>query len=131
MVHHPMDRKPPFASGEIVGDYEPLFIYWRVARDRGREDLIEASTLSNDDFEYVKRYMEVRVRLSLADILDDLSTYFKDRVDEDTAREAYRRLGIVDPKGEYRVLIARILAGWLIEAAETWGILRIRNEGLV
>ncbi len=103
-------------------------MYWKVARDRGREDLIEASTLSNDDFNYVKRYMEVRVRLSLADLLEDLSTYFKGRVDEDTAKEAYRRLGIEVKEGDYRELISRILAGWLIEAAESWGILRLRSR---
>ena len=125
-----MDRKPPFASGEIVGDYEPLFAYWRVARDKGREDLIEASTLSNEDFEYVKRYIEVRVRLSLAELIADLSTYFQDRVDEEVAREAYRRLGIGGVEGDYRILIARILAGWLVEAAEAWGILKIKSRGL-
>jgi len=48
-------RLPPFATGELVNDYEPLYRYWELLRRRGREDLLERAMLTEDDFDFLRR----------------------------------------------------------------------------
>ena len=123
-------RMPPFASGRIVGDYEPLYVYWRKLKDLGREDLLEKSTLSNRDFDYVRGLISSARRLDLETIMESLTLYFKERVDPDIAALAMSELGYSLSVEESKDRISRILAGWLVEACEHWKILRIR-EGYI
>ncbi len=117
--------KPPFASGRVVGSYEPLKRYLEEARRRGREDLVEKALLNEDDFELLRRLVVVE-GVSLESLLSALEERFYDRVDGEVAREAYRSMGLkVDTESAKR-MIARILAGWLIESGEEWKILRLR-----
>ena len=119
-------RLPPFASGSIVEDYETLFIYWEKARSRGREDLIEKSTLSNTDFDKLRVIVEEGT-LTLEELLDRLSRDMTERIDPEVAVEALRERRIFLEADDARRYLARILAGWLIEAGEYWGILRLRR----
>ncbi|HID41221.1 MAG TPA: hypothetical protein EYP33_03590, partial [Pyrodictium sp.] len=48
--HSDKRRRPMFATGEIVGDYEPLYLYWQEAGERAGE-----SVLSNRDFKELQR----------------------------------------------------------------------------
>ncbi len=119
-----------FATGTIVSDYEPLFRYWELARRKGREDLVDKAMLENKDFDYIRR-MVLEQALNLLEVLDRLEEYFLDRIDAETAVKSLEEtLGIeLDPE-EARRRLARILAGWLLEAAQTWGIIRLRGGKL-
>lgn len=123
-MHQGRRRLPLFADGSVVGDYEPLFYYWEIARRQGREDVVEKSMLSRDDFRFIERLVEEE-RIALTRLLNVLEDYYVLRVDPEVAREAYREAYGVDLGSEdARRRIARILAGWLIEAARQWGKIR-------
>lgn len=119
-------RLPPFASGSIVEDYETLFIYWERARSRGREDLIEKSTLSNTDFDKLRVIVEEGT-MTLEDLLERLTRDMAKRIDPELAVEALSERRISLDAEDARRYLARILAGWLIEAGEYWSILRLRR----
>ncbi len=123
------ERRPLLANGSVVGDYSPLFKYWEKAKKRGRGE--EGSVvLRNEDFEKLEQLLrDSEGRLSLADALEELTLYFLGRVDPELAREAVEEAyGVSGYDAESaRRVIARILAGWLIEAAKTWGSLRLRG----
>ncbi|MCE4610363.1 MAG: hypothetical protein F7B17_00120 [Desulfurococcales archaeon] len=117
--------KPPFATGKIVGSYEPLRRYLEAARRRGREDLVEAALLREEDFNLLRRLASLE-RVSLESLLSALEERFYDRVSGEVAREAYQSLGIRVDEESARRMMARILAGWLVESGEEWRILRLR-----
>ena len=123
-------RLPLLADGSVVGDYEPLFYYWEIARKHSREDLVEKSMLSRDDFYFIERLVEEE-RVALTRLLNVLEDYYVLRVDPEIAKEAYREAYGVDLSPEdARRRIARILAGWLIEAAKQWGKIRFTGTRL-
>ncbi len=119
-------RKPPFASGKIVPDYEPLFAYWEEARKEGREDLVEKAMLSESDYNGLQE--TARHGESLVDLWDRLTVRMTDRIDADVAAKAYGKLGMPMTREDAREDIARILAGWLIEAGEYWRMIRLRSR---
>lgn len=118
-------RKPPFASGVLAEDYSPLFEYWRVARERGREDLVEASMLREDDYSYLRELVGSG-GLSVDVLMEKLSKRFESRVDGDVAVEAFRRSGISMDRDLAKRRIASLIAAWLLEAGESWGLLKLR-----
>jgi len=120
------DKKPPFASGELVEDFSPLFEYWRVARERGREDLVEAAMLSEADYKLLRD--TVKSGEAVLDLIDRLAEKVIDRVDPDIAAEALARNGIRVPPEEARWYIAKLIASWLIEAGDYWGFIRLRRR---
>ena len=117
--------RPPFASGKIAGSYEPLKIYMELARERGREDLLDASILREEDFRMLRERVEREGRVRLLDLLNELEEYFAERVDPELAREAYRRYGLDLATGDARKRLARLMAAWLLEAGEEWGYVRL------
>jgi len=118
---------PPFASGKIASDYSILFEYWRVARERGREDLVESGMLSEDDYKMLVE--EAAENPNLEDLLDALVARLLDRIDPDVAVEAVRRAtGARVDADTARRLVARLLASWLVEAGEYWNMVRLRRE---
>ena len=120
-----MSELPPFASGKIAGDYTILFEYWRVAREMSREDLIEASMLHEPDYDLLRR--SIRIGESVFDLLERLTVEFEKRVDPNVAFHALERLEIHVPREEAGRLVAKLIASWLIEAGEYWGILRVKG----
>ncbi len=120
-----MGKKPLLATGEVVGDYEPLLRYWEIAREKSGE-LARRAVLRDEDFRVLERLLrEIGV---LADLLDRLSEYFIERIDPEVARRVYLELygADLDPMDAAR-RIARIMAGWLVEAGETTGMLGLRR----
>ena len=117
--------RPPFASGRIAGVYEPLRLYLEVARELGREDLVERAVLSEEDFSWLRQRVSQAGRLRLLDLLDELEERFIERVDPEVAREAFRRYGVELSAGDARRRIARLLASWLVEAGEEWGHVKL------
>ncbi len=117
--------RPPFATGRIAGGYEPLKYYLEVARERGREDLVERALLSEEDFEWLRGRIAEARRIRLLDLLDELEDRFLERVDPEVAREAFKRYGVEISSGDAQHRIARLLASWLVEAGEEWGHLRL------
>ncbi len=118
-------RKPPFASGEIAGDYEPLFAYWEEAKSLGDEEALERATLSREDFDELERMVSGSGRMRLTDLLEELRPRFEGRVDPGIAAKAYERMGIRVGPAEAKRMIAELLAAWLVEAGEYWGMLRL------
>jgi len=118
---------PPFASGKIASDYSILFEYWRAAREKGREDLVESGMLSEDDYKMLVEEAAKNPRLE--DLLDALVERLLDRIDPDVAVEAVRRAtGARVDADTARRLVARLLASWLVEAGEYWNMVKLRRE---
>ncbi|HIQ03076.1 MAG TPA: hypothetical protein EYH40_01500 [Desulfurococcales archaeon] len=123
-----MGRLPLLADGSIVGDYEPLFRYWEKAKVKDRR-LAENVTLKSEDFKYLNSLIEHARRINLLDLMETLTNHFIDRVEGTIAVETYKELlGLELEVSEAKRRIARILAGWLIEAGRQWGIVKL--EGL-
>jgi len=83
---------PPFASREVISDYEPLRAYLEVARRKGREDLIEKVLLKQEDFLLLSTM--VKQGLSLLELISELKSRFMERVDGEVAREAFNTIGL-------------------------------------
>lgn len=121
--------KPMLADGSIVADYKPLFKYWELAKKRSRE-LANKAVLSRGDLELLQEIIRgaAGTRLSLADLLDLLVEKIMPRIDPDIAYEAIREVyGIELEKRDAQQRVARIVAGWIVEAGKTWGIIRIKG----
>jgi hypothetical protein len=120
----PKRRRPMFATGEIVGDYEPLYLYWSEAGEKAEKAIIQSQ-----DFRELRRIIEEEGVRRLDEVLERLASYFQPRVDAEAARRALTRYyGVeVDPLEAAR-RIALILAGWLVEAAGELGIYRLRRS---
>ncbi len=112
---------PPFATGRLVGDYDPLYRYWETLRSRGREDLLERAMLAEEDFDFVRRLVRSTPSMTLLELMDALKVRFRQRVDPGIASEA---LG-TDPDAAIEILTT-VLAGWLIEAAESFKEIGLR-----
>jgi len=116
---------PPFASREVIDDYEPLRAYLEVARRRGREDLIDKVLLKQEDFTFLSTLVERG--LSLLDLINELKIRFMDRVDGEVASEAFTAIGLNMSSDLARERLAYILAGWLLEAGKYWRILTFKR----
>lgn len=116
---------PFFADSSVVGDYKPLKKYWVLLREKGLD--IDKAVLTQEDFKYLEKIVEETGSIDLASLLDKLTDYFIDRIDCETALEAYRdTYGYVIDREEACRNMARIMAGWLIEAGKFLGIIKTR-----
>ena len=121
-------RKPMLASGAIVSDYEPLFKYWEIAKNVDKT-VAEKATLRSEDFDIALSYVSSKGITSLASLLSYLEDYMTDRVDGELAVRALKETyGVIFEIEEAKRRIARILAGWLIEACSLWGTLRLTGR---
>ena len=121
-------RKPILASGTIVSDYEPLFKYWELAKSRNKK-LAEKATLRSEDFDTVLSYVSSKGVVGLIDLLSYLEEYMLNRVDGQLAVRALKEIyGVMFEVEEAKHRIARILAGWLIEACNLWGTLKLTGK---
>ncbi|MEB3805903.1 MAG: hypothetical protein GSR73_00075 [Desulfurococcales archaeon] len=125
MTSQERGKLPPFASGRLAGDYRPLFEYWRIARSKNREDLVEKAMLSNNDYKLLEDIVSRKAKVTALDLIDILTEKLADRIDPDIALEAMARLGYNLNRDEARLFIARLLASWLVEAGDYWRILRL------
>jgi len=119
-------KKPLMATGDVIDNYEPLFYYWKRARNLNREDLIEKTLIREEDLELLKNTIERNTKLNLEDLLNKLSKMILNRIDASVAKEALKDYGISMSEESAREFIARILAGWIVEAGEIRGILKLR-----
>ncbi|MET1100899.1 MAG: hypothetical protein ABWW69_00240 [Pyrodictiaceae archaeon] len=114
---------PYFATGELVGDYSLLYAYWRKAGNKA-----ERAVLRSEDFERLRLIVEREGVERLDELWEKLTDYFMDRVDGNAAVEAVKeRIGVVVDAYTARRMIARILAGWLIEAGKQWKLYSFRG----
>ncbi|MCE4617224.1 MAG: hypothetical protein F7C32_01390 [Desulfurococcales archaeon] len=117
-------KRPFFATGYLIEDYEPLMKYWEFLRKEGREDILEKAFLDNEDYEILKKIAREKVGRSLAEIFDELIGRFLERIDAETALKAFREAGYKTiGLEEAKRSMARILAGWLLEAGENLKII--------
>jgi len=116
---------PFFADASIVSNYRLLFKYWEIVRED--RDLFEKAFLNKSDFDYLKEIVETMPGIDVASLLNMLVNRFIDRVNCEKAYRAYiETYGLnIDEKDACRE-VARILAGWLIEAGRNTGILKYK-----
>ena len=120
-------KKPLLANGSIVGDYDPLFKYWEMAKKIDKS-IAENATLRNEDFNYLLKILSRRKTVKLIELLDELEEYMLNRVNAEIAAKALKEIYNVEYSLENaRRRIARILAGWLIEASNIWGDVRLKR----
>lgn len=116
---------PFFADASIVGDYRPLKKYWEILRKKGSS--LDQAFLNRRDFDHLSEVVMFNPGIDLESLLNMFTSWFIERIDCEAAVEAYREVyGIELDKEEARKGIARILAGWLIEAGRSVGILKYR-----
>ncbi len=117
------DEKPFFADGSIVGDYTPLFKYWGIVKGKDKKRF-DAAFLTPEDFDTVKEIVEAKGKISIAEVLEELRKRFINRIDPEAAVEALREAYGATVDAETAVdRIAFIMAGWLLEAARSTGII--------
>ena len=117
---------PPFASGKLASTYEPLYYYWKELKESGEEELLERSTLNEDDY---RKVIEVSQKSSnVYDILEALKEAFKERISPKHAAKALRIYGVDVDEDSAVEILAGLLASWAIEAAEKWGMIRLRER---
>ncbi|OYT51766.1 MAG: hypothetical protein B6U73_01200 [Desulfurococcales archaeon ex4484_204] len=110
------------ASGKIIRDYRALIKYLEMAS----KDLKEMALPSSTDLEYV-RVLVTRRPLRLYELMEDLKNIVKERLDPDISRRAVAEVLNIDVSAEEAVeMIAKELAGWILEVAERLGILKLR-----
>ncbi len=101
-------------------------MYWKLLKKHGKDP--GKAVLSHKDFVYLKEIIENVGKIDLASLLDKLIRYFLERIECDIAVEAYRELYKVDVNREYACReIAKILAGWLIEAGRYTGVIKYKS----
>ena len=125
-------KRPPLSTGDVVENYELLFAYWRKARELGREDLIERTLIKEEDLKLLEEMIRESgaggAPLNLGLLIDRLTETLSSRVDPDVAKKALKDLGITSPEEDARTIIARILAGWLIEVGQIRKILSLKKS---
>ncbi|BAN89600.1 hypothetical protein [Aeropyrum camini] len=119
--------RPPFSTGKIVEDYRLLKLYLEVAREKGREDLVDKALISEEDVNLLRR-LSSAPGVTAEDLVNALEERFYERVDPDIASEALSRAGINFDGDTARRIIARILAGWLVEMGEELRMYRLRRS---
>jgi hypothetical protein len=120
-------EKPPYATGFVVDDYGPLFAYWRIARAENREDLVDKAMIQSEDIEMLVELASSG--RSLGELIESLADKVSGRIDQNIALKAveaceYKNLDAL----KARRLIARILAGWIIEMGESIGRIRFSTR---
>ncbi len=125
-------EKPPpplLGDGSIVPDYSLLYAYWEALRRKGAD--IDRALLRREDFDTLRRLVEQAPSQTLEELLGKLIQHFLPRVDREAALEAFRETYSLEPDTETAARrVARILAGWLVEAGQQTGILRLRGPQL-
>ena len=114
-------KKPLLADGSIVGDYDPLMKYFEIAKSENPK-VAEDCIPRTEDFNYVRNYINVRGRTSLSSLLELLTMNVTERVNAEIAVKAFREVyGVELNPEDARERIARIIAGWIIEACRILG----------
>ena len=117
-------RRPMFATGEIVGDYGLLYEYWREAGEKAAD-----SVLSEKDFGELRRLVQEEGVSRLDKVLERLKPLFRSRIDASAAARAVEKYyGTSMPESEAVDRVAGLLAGWLVEAASEWGMIKLRRS---
>ncbi len=122
-----MEEKPFLANGSLVGDYRPLLMYWRLAKEKSRE-VVEKSMLTHSDFRELEQLVSSYCGHSIVELIDYFKNRFRDRVDPEIAVEAlYRVYGVRVSSSEAVDKIASIIASWLLEAGRILNIISYRS----
>ena len=117
-------RRPLLATGRVVEDYEPLLRYFEVAKEKGLKP--EAYTITRGDLDYVARLVEEKK--SMLELIEELKKVFKGRIDCKTAVEALAQSKSVKlDESQACDYMAFLYAGWLVEACESLGLIKVKE----
>lgn len=119
-------RKPLLATGDLVEDYTPLFQYIDTAVELRKYEARETVLIRNSDLEKV-RELASTTRLTVAQLINDLTEYVKHRIDPEVAVKALAKYLNHDVTADYAVTFySRLLSCWIVEASSTLGIIRLK-----
>ncbi len=125
-------EKPPpplLGDGSIVPDYTLLYAYWDALRRRGSD--VDEALLKREDFDLLRRLVEEGAGQTLDKLLDRLVEHFLPRIDREAALDAFRETYGFEADAETASRrVARIMAGWLVEAGKQSKMLRLRGPEL-
>ncbi|ALU12635.1 hypothetical protein EYM_05970 [Ignicoccus islandicus DSM 13165] len=119
-----MSWKPIFATKKLVRDYEPLRYYLELVRDT---EWYDKAFLSGADFKLLSAVVQNnKDKANLLAVWKMLTEKMKSRINSKMAYRALKNSGYhVRDEEEARDLMARMLAGWLLEAGEEWNLIRM------
>lgn len=121
-------EKPLLATGELVENYRPLFIYIRVAQELHRYEAKDSILLRGNDLELIKELIKGR-DLRLDELITTLTEYFKGRVDSEVAVKSLSEYLGHKVDEEYAVLYySKLIACWAIEAATALNIIKFKRK---
>ena len=109
----------PFATGKLGGEFRLLRAYIDEA---GTEDIIPESWV----FEKIKSIASAGT--SAEDAIRVIAESFIDKIDPSAAADAYTRVyGVRVSEEEAVKAVAREAAAWVIEVAESLGVIKLRG----
>lgn len=114
-----------FATGKVVKDYTLLRFYLEElkARNLSHEHIVPTSEL----LIYIKSKAAERAS-SVAEILTMIEPAIEEKVDPESASKAVERhLNLRVDAGLARKMVARIIAGYAIEIAESLGYIELKR----
>ncbi len=113
-----------FATGKLVRDYEPLRKYLELVKDT---EWYDKAFLNENDFKRLVELVKSKGgKPSLLEIWKELTEELKDRIEPKAALKALEATGYdVEDEEEARELLAKLLAGWLMEAGDEWHLIRL------
>ncbi len=111
------------SSGKIVKDYRILQKYFEILDEM---NIDKASALpSSEDIELIRRLIKEGKR-NLLELIDALTLKFIPKINTEAAIRAYKEVLDIEIQPNTAIShIARDLAGWTLEIAESLGIIRI------
>ncbi|MEM0453634.1 MAG: hypothetical protein QXO98_03160 [Sulfolobales archaeon] len=122
------DRRPLLATGEFVEDYSPLFYYIETAAELGKYEAKESILIRNADLEKVKELVSSS-RFSLAQLVDSLMEYVRNRIDPEVAVSALIKYLNHQVTEDYAIkFYSRLISLWIIEAASSLNIIRLKSR---
>jgi len=120
-------KKPLASTGKVVSDYSPLFKYWELALKLKPEEA-EKIIPRMEDVKSVEEHVGGR-KMTVEELKRHLVREVISRVDPSIAQQALGSVyGVEFSEEEARMKIADIVAGWIIEVAEFFGIVDLKTR---
>ncbi len=117
--------KPPFTTGLIEEDYSLLEEYLSLAKE-SNPAAFEQALLKEEDYSLLRS--EARESSNALELIEKLSEKLLPRIDPSLAEKAATRLGLPLHGTDAAKAVARLLAAWLIETGDYWGMIKLRRR---
>ena len=117
-----MKQLPMMATGKVISDYRPLIKYLEIADKESKDKVIPRA----EDIEVVRELISRGIS-NLNELLNELIKYVQSRVNEDLAKKAVEEVFNTEvDKTLAKHIISKVVAGWIIEMAEQFGVIKFK-----